>query len=177
MNLYGPKQLADSIRGARRDTVLIAEDIHEDDYLFRPTVGSRSVAEILIHIAFFSNFDYFFHDEEHVTTLQAFDFGQFLRDGESQEKRLHTKSKLIELLSDSGESWAEWVEFVPLPFQAEGVVQRDGTLKTRFEMILGTKKHEIHHFGQLTVIERMLGIVPHLTRARRDTDAPQQKSA
>jgi hypothetical protein len=113
MNLYGPKQLADSIRTVRRNVVLIAEDIHEDDYLFRPIVGNRSVAEILIHIAFFSNFDYLFHEEEHVTTVEAFDFGQFLNDGESQEKRTHTKSKLIELLRESGESWAEWVEFVP----------------------------------------------------------------
>jgi hypothetical protein len=53
MNLYGAKQLAASIRTVRRNTVLIAEDIHEDDYLFRPAVGNRSVAEILAHIAFF----------------------------------------------------------------------------------------------------------------------------
>ena len=160
MNLYGPKQLADSIRAVRRNTVLIAEDIHEDDYLYRPTVGCRSVAEILNHIAFFSNFDYLFHEEEHVTSLEAFDFDQFRRDSESQEKRFHSKSTLIELLRDSGERWAEWVEFLPELFLAEGVVQHDGTLKTRFEMILGTKEHEIHHLAQLTVIERMLGVVP-----------------
>jgi uncharacterized damage-inducible protein DinB len=176
MNLYGPKQLAESIRTVRRNVVLIAEDIHEDDYLFRPSVGSRSVAEILNHIAFFSNFDYLFHEEEHVTTVEAFDFGQILKDSESQEKRIQTKSKLIGLLKDSGESWAEWVEFVPEQFLAEGVAQRDGTLKTRFEMILGTKEHEMHHLGQLTVIERMLGIVPHLTRANSDAEASEQKS-
>jgi hypothetical protein len=84
MNLYGPKQLAESIRAVRRNVVLIAEDIHEDDYLFRPIVGSRSVAEILIHIASFSNFDYLFHEEEHVTTVEAFDFGKFLKDSEIQ---------------------------------------------------------------------------------------------
>jgi uncharacterized damage-inducible protein DinB len=36
--------------------------------------------------------------------------------------------------------------------------------KTRFEMLLGTKEHEMHHRGQLMLMERMLGIVPHLTR-------------
>lgn len=176
MNLYGPKQLADSIRTLRRNVVLIAEDIHEDDYLFRPTVGSRSVAEILIHIAFFSNFDYLFHEEERVTTVEAFDFGQFLADSKSQEKRHPMKPKLIELLRDSGENWAEWVEFVPELFLAETVALGDGMLKTRFEMILGTKEHEIHHLGQLTVIERMLGIVPHLSRASSDAAASEQKS-
>jgi uncharacterized damage-inducible protein DinB len=38
--------------------------------------------------------------------------------------------------------------------------------KSRFEMILSVKEHEMHHRGQLMVIERMLGIVPHLTRER-----------
>jgi uncharacterized damage-inducible protein DinB len=28
------------------------------------------------------------------------------------------------------------------------------------------KEHEMHHRGQLMLIERMLGIVPHLTRRR-----------
>lgn len=176
MNLYGPKQLADGIRAVRGNTVLIAEDIHEDDYLYRPCVGNRSVAEILIHIAFFSNFDYLFHEEEHVTTVEAFDFGRFLNDSESQEKRPHTKDKVIQLLRDSGERWAEWVEFLPALFLAEGVAQRDGTLKTRFELILGTKEHEMHHLGQLTVIERMLGIVPHLTRAKRDEEVSEEKA-
>jgi uncharacterized damage-inducible protein DinB len=176
MNLYGPKQLADSIRAVRRNTVFIAEDIHEDDYLFRPTADSRSVGEILIHIAFFSNFDYLVHEEEHATTMETFDFGQFLRDSKSQEKSLLPKSKLTDLLRDSGESWAEWVEFLPEPFLAEEVTQRNGTSKTRFEMILSTKEHEVHHLGQLTVIERMLGIVPHLTRARLDAEVSEPES-
>ena len=31
-------------------------------------------------------------------------------------------------------------------------------------MILGVKEHEMHHRGQLMVMERMVGVVPHLTR-------------
>jgi len=42
-----------------------------------------------------------------------------------------------------------------------------GTSKSRFEVLLGTKEHEMHHRGQLMVMERMLGVVPHLTRNRR----------
>jgi uncharacterized damage-inducible protein DinB len=38
--------------------------------------------------------------------------------------------------------------------------------KSRFEMLLSTKEHEMHHRGQLMLIERLLGIVPHLTRER-----------
>jgi uncharacterized damage-inducible protein DinB len=33
-------------------------------------------------------------------------------------------------------------------------------------MILSVKEHEMHHRGQLMLVERLLGIIPHLTRAR-----------
>jgi uncharacterized damage-inducible protein DinB len=53
---------------------------------------------------------------------------------------------------------AEVVAFAP-PMQP--------SQKTRFEMLLGVKEHEMHHRGQLMLMERMLGIVPHLTRRRQ----------
>jgi uncharacterized damage-inducible protein DinB len=31
-------------------------------------------------------------------------------------------------------------------------------------MILSVKEHEMHHRGQLMLVERIVGIVPHLTR-------------
>ena len=36
--------------------------------------------------------------------------------------------------------------------------------KSRLEMLLSTKEHEMHHRGQLMLIERLIGIVPHLTK-------------
>jgi uncharacterized damage-inducible protein DinB len=39
--------------------------------------------------------------------------------------------------------------------------------RSRFEAMLGVKEHEMHHRAQLFLIERMIGIVPHLTRARQ----------
>ena len=36
--------------------------------------------------------------------------------------------------------------------------------KSRLEMLLGAKEHEMHHRAQLMLIERQLGIVPHLTQ-------------
>lgn len=43
MVLYGPKQLADSMRTVRKNTIVIAEDIPEKEYSYRPTPESRSV--------------------------------------------------------------------------------------------------------------------------------------
>jgi uncharacterized damage-inducible protein DinB len=39
--------------------------------------------------------------------------------------------------------------------------------KSRFEMLLSAKEHEMHHRAQLMVFERLLGLVPHLTRQRQ----------
>ena len=37
MHLYGPKQSADSIRTVRKNTILIAEDIPDEQYAYRLT--------------------------------------------------------------------------------------------------------------------------------------------
>jgi uncharacterized damage-inducible protein DinB len=44
-------------------------------------------------------------------------------------------------------------------------------------MLLGAKEHEMHHRGQLMLIERMLGIVPHLTRQMEERWARMQAQA
>jgi uncharacterized damage-inducible protein DinB len=145
MHLYGPKQLADSIRTVRKNTILIAEDIPEEHYAYRPGADSRSVAETLTHIAMVSRIDRIFHEEEHVETLEGFDFGKLIERSEVEEKKSQSKRELIEGLRESGESWAQWIESVPEEILAEQVHQPGGGSKTRFEMILGTKEHEMHH--------------------------------
>lgn len=167
MNLYGPKQLADSMRMVRKNTILIAEDIPEKDYAYRPTPESRSVTETLIHIALFSRADQLLHEEERVSTLEGYNFGELIKKSEAHVKRPHSKAEIIALLRTEGDRWCKWVEEVPEARLAEEVRQPGGAAKNRFEMLLGTKEHEMHHRAQLMVIERLLGIVPHLTRNRQ----------
>jgi uncharacterized damage-inducible protein DinB len=177
MHLYGPKQLADSIRTVRKNTILIAEDIPEEHYGYRPAAEARSVAETLIHIAMVSRLDRILHEEQRVTTLEGFDFGKLINRSETEEVKAPSKVDIIEWLRTSGESWAQWVEGLPEEVLAEQVRQPGGTSKTRFEMILGTKEHEMHHRAQLTVIERLLGIVPHLTRNRQAARAATKRAS
>jgi uncharacterized damage-inducible protein DinB len=167
MNLYGPKQLADSTRTVRKNTILIAEDIPENDYGYRPTPESRSVAETLVHIALLSRVDRLLHEDERRSSLESFDFGELISKSELEEKRPHSKSEIIDLLRTEGERWSRWVEGLPEALLSEHVRQPGGASKSRFEMLLGTKEHEMHHRAQLTVIERLLGIAPHLTRNRQ----------
>ena len=51
MNYYGAKELAESYRTVRKNTLAIAQDIPADKYSFRPAPDTPSVAELLTHIA------------------------------------------------------------------------------------------------------------------------------
>ena len=63
------------------------------------------------------------------------------------------------------QKFAAWLESLSDEFLAVGVTDGDGkTVKTRFERLLGGKEHEMHHRGQLMLVERQLGITPHLTK-------------
>jgi uncharacterized damage-inducible protein DinB len=71
------------------------------------------------------------------------------------------------MLRSSGEKWAGWLGSLTDSFLAEQVAMPPGAepaSRCRFEMILSVKEHEMHHRGQLMLIERIVGVVPHLTR-------------
>ena len=82
------------------------------------------------------------------------------------EKKPHTKEHVLSLLHEEGERFAGWLDTLNDEFLAEMVTMRPemGAPKSRFEMLLGPKEHEMHHRAQLMVVERLLGITPHLTR-------------
>ena len=61
MNLYEPRQLADSMRVVRKNTIAIAQDIPEAQYDYRPAPDSRSVRETLLHVASLTFFDFHIH--------------------------------------------------------------------------------------------------------------------
>jgi uncharacterized damage-inducible protein DinB len=172
MNLYGLKQLVESARTVRKNTILIAEDIPEKDYGYRPTPESRSVAETLVHIALLSQAARLLHEE---ASLEDFDFGKLVRKSEMEEQRARSKNEIVDLLRTEGEGWCQWLETLPETELTEQVRMPGGVSKSRFEVLLGTKEHEMHHPAQLTVLERLLGIVPHLTRNRQVAAAAAAK--
>ncbi len=155
----------DVVRTVRKNTILIAEDIPDKDYGYRPTPESRSVGETLVHIALLWRGSHFLHEKERVSSLEGFDFGQLIKRTEIEEKRSRSKGEIIELLRSEGEHLCEWLEGLPYSLLAEQVRMPGGSAKSRFENLLeAVKEQGMHHGAQLTVIERMLGIVPHPTR-------------
>ena len=111
----------------------------------------------------------------HVDFITVELFSQGLAAAAAAEKTLTTKEQIVEALRRNGETFAAFLESLPVETLAEMVgfpppVQPER--KTRFEMLLGAKEHEMHHRAQLMVYQRLLGIVPHLTRARAQMAAP-----
>ena len=97
-----------------------------------------------------------------------------------EEARRRTKSQVIDLLKTEGEEWASFLERVSEEFLAESFTMPPGATpvtKSRFEMLLSVKEHEMHHRGQLMVAQRLLGIVPHLTRLRQEHAAQAQPAS
>jgi uncharacterized damage-inducible protein DinB len=169
MNPYGPQQLANAVRTVRKNTILVAEDIPEESYGYRVTPDGRSVAETLLHIAAASQLDYYVHGKERVFAIEDFAlFGNLLKESPIHEKLPYSKAEIVNLLRTEGEKWAEFVEKIPQAQAEELVAMPNGApAKSRFEMLHGTKEHEMHHRAQLMVVERLLGVVPHITRNRR----------
>lgn len=176
MNYYGAKELAAAFRTVRKNTIQIAEDIPEEHYSFHAAPGSRTVGQMLVHIATAPRVSHQIHAVEHLSDLSKFDFMDFFGTLLVIEQKPHTKEHILALLNEEGERYASWLDTLDDDFLAEVVAMPHGavTSRTRFEMLLGPKEHEMHHRAQLMLIERMLGITPHLTRQMQERIAAMQ---
>jgi uncharacterized damage-inducible protein DinB len=175
MTYYGPKELASSFRTVRQNTIQIAEDIPENQYGFEPSPGTRTVAQRLAHIAMLPRFQM---GMANITSFEGFDFAKLRAEAAAEEAKPRTKAELIQMLRDGGEEYARWVESLNEETLAQVFTFPAGAqppTRTRFDMLLSTKEHEMHHRAQLMVIERLLGITPHLTRQQQERTAAMRQ--
>ena len=176
MTSYGGKELASAFRTVRKNTIQVAEDIPESQYGYVAAPEVRPVAKMLTHIAIATRIWEEIH-KKGLTTLVGFDFFGVMDRFNAEENKTRSKAEILELLRKEGEQFAAWMETLTPESLAELVTEPDGkTAKSRFERLLGAKEHEMHHRGQLILIERQLGIVPHLTRQFNERIA-QMKAA
>jgi uncharacterized damage-inducible protein DinB len=172
---YGAKNLADSYRTVRKNTLAIAEEIPAEKYSFKATPDTMSVGEMLAHLAAAYGWQVDFHTN-HVSGVDFAMFAEAQQKLKTDEAALTAGGKdvIVKALRERGETFAAFLdgldektlgEFVSFPAPLQPPT------KTRFEMLLGAKEHEMHHRGQLMLIQRMLGMVPHLTRARQQMAA------
>jgi len=177
MNCYTGKDLARAYRTVRENTIKIAEEIPESKYDFAAAPGIRTVRQLLTHIALSDSFSSV-HKEKR-TNFDGVNFPAFVAQMQAEEAKPRTKAEVVALLKQRGDETAKWLESLGDDFLAEQFTQPAGApaTKSRFEMIMSMKEHEMHHRGQLMLIERMLGITPHLTRQMQERFAAAQARA
>lgn len=168
MNSYGGKELANAFRTVRKNTIQVAEDIPESRYGHVAAPDVRSVAKMLTHVAISPRI-WEEIDKKGLKTLVGFDFLGKLDEFIAEEAKNRSKAEILNMLRTEGERFASWLETLTPEFLAETVREPDDkTQKTRLERLLGVKEHEMHHRAQLMLIERQLGIVPHITRVYQE---------
>jgi uncharacterized damage-inducible protein DinB len=177
MTYYGSKELAASFRTVRNNTLTIAKEIPESTYAFSPAGGCRTVGQTLVHIAVAWRMQNQIHIVEHCSDLKKFDFFAFLGKFQAEEKEPRTKQEIVDLLTTEGEQCEAMLAGMSEQLLGEIVTYPEGMTpptKSRFEMVMAIKEHEMHHRGQLMTVERMLGIKPHLTRNMEERIAQMQ---
>jgi uncharacterized damage-inducible protein DinB len=177
MTYYGGKELAASFRTVRGNTVQIAEEINESSYGFQAASGSRTIAQTLVHIAMVYRIQAHIA-QNNVTDLTKVDFAALMMAGGAEEAKPRTKAEIIALLKSEGEVFATYLESLPESVLSESVSMFPGTspaTKSRLEMLMTVKEHEMHHRGQLMLLQRILGLTPHLTRQMQERMAAAAK--
>jgi uncharacterized damage-inducible protein DinB len=166
MTYYGGKELAAAFRTVRNNTIKMAEEIPESQYGFKATPDTRTIAQTLAHIAVGSGFQLHMQQNK-VTDLKTVNFMELMQKFGAEENKPRTKAELVAFLKTEGDAFASYLESLPESFLAEQVAMPPGAqpaTKSRFEMLLSPKEHEMHHRAQLMTMQRMNGIVPHITR-------------
>src|ERR1035437_2966713 len=126
MTYYGSKEVAESFRTVRNNTITIAGEIPAEKYGFKPAPDTRTVAQLLTHIAMSYTFHYQGHAVEKRTTLEAFDFPSLMQKAMAAEQKNRSKEELIAMLRESRDKWAKWVEGCSESFLAERVARAAG---------------------------------------------------
>jgi uncharacterized damage-inducible protein DinB len=177
MSTYGGKELTSAFRTVRKNTIQVAEDIPEAKYNFVSAPGCKNVAQMVAHLGIATRFWEEIHGKLRLTNFVGFDYPAMRARFDAEEAKPRTKAQLVELLRTEGDKFAAWLESLTPEFLGEMVTEPDGTDKSRFERLLGAKEHEMHHRAQLMLIERQLGIVPHLTRQFEERIAQARAAA
>jgi uncharacterized damage-inducible protein DinB len=178
MTYYGGKEMAAAFRTVRANTITIAEEIPESQYEFRPASDARTIGKTLVHIALGPRFQHHVHSNR-IDSLTKVNFPVLVQEIMTEEAKPRSKAEIIELLTSEGEKFAAFLESVSEALLAEPVGMPPGAdpaTKSRFEMLLSPKEHEMHHRGQLMTFQRMIGQVPHLTRRMQERMAQSRQA-
>ena len=110
MNYYGAKELAESWRTVRKNTIQVAEDIPEEKYSYRAAPDTMSVGEMLSHLACTPHWAEQCHFVEKKSAVAMDDFGKWMGEIDAKSKTLTSKAQIVATLKNDGEAFAKQLE-------------------------------------------------------------------
>ena len=154
MNYYGGKELAAAFRTVRKNTIQIAEDMPENKYDFKPSPESRTIGQTLAHIAVATTVSDACCTASGSDRHEKIDFAEYMKKVGAEEAKPRTRprwsrcsrigrevrgaARVAPTIRSCAESWP-----APAP---------EPPSRTRFDMVLAAKEHEMHHRAQLMLI-------------------------
>jgi uncharacterized damage-inducible protein DinB len=160
---------AENLIGMWKDTrsglILEAERIPEEQFSFRATPETRSVAELLQHIIEAQTFLVGETCREN-SNLMRQSFPEHIKEYAPGVSEVHARAGLLELLRGSMDVAEATIRSYrdKLDETMQGL---DGKSTTKLAFLQFAISHEMYHRGQLTVYERLLNIEPALTERVR----------
>ena len=155
-------RLVQSWSEVRTGLINEASQIPEEQFSFRATPDTRSVAELLQHVlqAQKALVGEACRDD---TNLMRQSFADHINEYAPDVAAVTDKGGLLELLRSSVEPSAALIRGYGDGLQ-QTMRRFDGKEVTKFDFLNFAIAHEMYHRGQLTVYERLLGVEPALTQ-------------
>jgi uncharacterized damage-inducible protein DinB len=139
--------------------------IPEDQFSFRATPETRSVAELLQHVVQ-SQKMLVGESCRADTNLMRQSFADHIKEYAPDVAQVGDKNGLLEMLRSSMETWEASIRGCGDGLQ-QNMRRFDGKEVSKTEFLTFAIAHEMYHRGQLTVYQRLLGVEPVLTRDLR----------
>lgn len=138
------------------------EQIPADQFTFRATAETRTVAELLQHLIETQKFIVGEACRQDASLVRR-PFAEHIKEYAPGVSSVTDKEGLLELLRSTMVS-AEEILRSHAEQLNDTIIGIDGKPKTKIGVLNFIVSHEMYHRGQLTVYERLLGIEPQLTQ-------------
>jgi uncharacterized damage-inducible protein DinB len=148
-------------KDVRSGLIQEAERIPADQYSFRATGETRSVAEVLQHIIQSERFLIGETCREDCNLMRQ-SFADHIKEYGAGVANVSDKEELLALLQSSMEQSMATLESFKDKLD-DSMTRFDGRQTTKLAFLTFAMSHEMYHRGQLTVYERLLNIEPVLT--------------
>jgi uncharacterized damage-inducible protein DinB len=155
-------RLIEGWKEVRKGLIEEASQIPDDQFSFRATPDTRSVAELLQHVVE-SQKMLVGESCRPDTNLMRQSFADHIKEYAAEVTTVQDKNGLLELMRSSMETSEACIRAGGEQLQ-EMMRRFDGKEMTKLDFLTFAVAHEMYHRGQLTVYLRLLGIEPALTR-------------